>query len=601
LARKSAPSPLFLDNAQVLNPFQAKLPKDSVNHRVVARSDGYIDGEQEVVFDGTEVVIKLERTSWPRTKVGSSPSASTNGRSSDARSSRRTCSARWRSGHAGQAKPVWANELFLDFGSWYALVEEVSRVPNTPWDEQTAPETFNPVGGAENDTDRQLQIGFVVLWSADEPDCMGAWLPITNDDGREPRVLGRGPARADDRYPRLSPLRQRPEQNELLAPLRSQGLSRAQLLIRPLGSQLLEITNLGQRRLLVNGTAGDKHTTRPDDVVEIGSRLALLCTMRPRSLGGSMARPGHHFGQADEWGFVGESPAAWQLRWDIAFAAQRAGHVLILGPTGTGKELAARGIHAFSGRVGALVSRNAATIPESLVDAELFGNPKGYPNPGVPEREGLIGAAHRGSLFLDEFADLPSGAQAHVLRVLDSGEYQRLGETQQRRSEFRLIAATNHPETSLRADLFARFDFCLRMPDLAARREDIPLLMRHLFMLVTRDEPELRERYSLPNGLPRTGPGFIRRLVRQPLGANVRELRQILWRSLGEGSNSSLEWPLPQSESEEPPHAAVQRALDANNGSLEKTWRALGLSNRYELRRLIAKHGLVVTRRGGDT
>jgi two-component system nitrogen regulation response regulator GlnG/two-component system response regulator HydG len=293
------------------------------------------------------------------------------------------------------------------------------------------------------------------------------------------------------------------------------------------------------------------------------------------------------------------------LRSEIAFAAPRAGHVLILGDTGTGKELVARALHAASGRTGALVSRNAATLPESLVDAELFGNPKAYPNPGMPEREGLVGAAHGGSLFLDEFADLPSGAQAHILRVLDSGEYQRLGESMTRHSEFRLIAATNRPESALRPDLLARFDFRVRVPDLASRRDDIPLIFRHLFALVTQEDDALGARFATENRLPRLGTGFIRRLAQHPFSANVRELRRLLWRALAESPSDVLEWPDtsrrigPADDGDALPAREVQRALDANNGSLEKTWRALGLSNRYVLRRLIAKHGLSVTRRAG--
>jgi two-component system nitrogen regulation response regulator GlnG/two-component system response regulator HydG len=489
----------------------------------------------------------------------------------------------------------------------HAFVEEDGRVPDTR-DEETTPETLgDPAGGAEKRADRRLGIGLVVVWSSDEPDSLGAWLPIASGEERGPRMLGRGRARADDQHPRISLLRQRPEHNELLPPLRSEALSRSQLLVRPLGPELLEVVNLGRRKLSVNGASGERHELRPGDVLEIGGRLALFCTLRRSELSGSSASPGHSFGHADAYGLVGESPAAWQLRTDVAFAARRPGHVLILGATGSGKELAAGALHALSDRPGALVSRNAATLPESLVDAELFGNPKGYPNPGVPEREGLIGAAHRGSLFLDEFADLPSGAQAHVLRVLDSGEYQRLGESHQRRSEFRLMAATNKPESSLRSDLLARFDFRIRVPTLSERREDITLLLRHLFTVLTGDEPDLRERYALPNGLPRVAAGFVQRLLEHPFQANVRELRHLLWRSLAESPNDSLEWPeqgpasLSDGQGDDTPHAEIQRALDANNGSLEKTWRALGLSNRYVLRRLIAKYGLTVARRGVGT
>ncbi|HEX6275012.1 MAG TPA: sigma 54-interacting transcriptional regulator [Polyangiaceae bacterium] len=477
-------------------------------------------------------------------------------------------------------------------------------MPDARSNDETTLETLNDTGGDEDRAaPRPVGIGFVVLWSMDEPTFIGAWLPVTSGTNRGPRLLGRGPARADDEFPRLSSLRQRPEQNELLPPFGSEALSRVQLVIRSQSSVELEVENRGRRRLSVNGVELARCAVRPGDVLELGNRLVLLCAARPMGLGGSPAHAEHAFGGADAHGLVGESPAAWQLRTEIAFAARRNGHVLILGPTGSGKELVAESLHALSARPGALVSRNAATLPEALVDAELFGNPKGYPNPGIPEREGLIGAAHRGSLFLDEFADLPSGAQAHVLRVLDSGEYQRLGESQNRTSDFRLIAATNRPESALRADLLARFDFRIRVPDLAARREDAPLLLRHLFAEVTRDDPDLRARYALENGLPRLAPGFVRRLVQHPFSANVRELRYLLWRAVAESSDDALEWPgdaeAPvEQPGDELPAAKLQRALDDNNGSLEKTWRALGLPNRYVLRRLVAKHGLTVTRRG---
>jgi transcriptional regulator with AAA-type ATPase domain len=190
--------------------------------------------------------------------------------------------------------------------------------------------------------------------------------------------------------------------------------------------------------------------------------------------------------------------------------------------------------------------------------------------------------------------------------VLDSGEYQRLGESQQRRSEFRLIAATNQSESSLRADLLARFDFRIRVPDLASRREDIPLLFSHLFATITESERDLHERFRLPNGLPRLDAGYVRELVQHPFDANVRELRQLLWRSLAESPGDVLQWPNGVTSSgsggddgKDLAGTEIQRVLDANNGSIEKTWRALGLQNRYVLRRLVLKYGLTVRRRGG--
>src|SRR5690606_5383103 len=103
------------------------------------------------------------------------------------------------------------------------------------------------------------------------------------------------------------------------------------------------------------------------------------------------------------FGIVGESPAAWALRDELAFVAARDLHVLLHGATGTGKELAARAIHGLGRSAGReMIARNAATLPAGIADAELFGNAKDYPNPGMRERPGLVGAADGSTLFLDE-------------------------------------------------------------------------------------------------------------------------------------------------------------------------------------------------------
>jgi transcriptional regulator with AAA-type ATPase domain len=341
------------------------------------------------------------------------------------------------------------------------------------------------------------------------------------------------------------------------------------------------------------------------DVIDLGSQMTLLCALRPQALEPAHT-PSHVFGAPDAHGFVGESQAAWQLRSELSFAAPRAGHVLVLGATGTGKELIAHALHRDSKRSGPFVARNAATLPESLVDAELFGNAKGYPNPGMAERKGMIGAADGGTLFLDEFADLPAGAQAHVLRVLDAGEYHRLGEDKARHSEFRLVAATNRPESALRADVLARFDFRIKTPDLGARPEDIPLIAIQLLRSMAGGDADLSARFFSPEGLPRLSEGFVRGLVQHTYVANVRELRQRLWTALATKTGNELAWPAAVPAVSDPSSSAathdelsgeqLKHALQANNGSLEKTWRALGLANRHVLHRLLRKHGLSVTK-----
>jgi DNA-binding NtrC family response regulator len=297
--------------------------------------------------------------------------------------------------------------------------------------------------------------------------------------------------------------------------------------------------------------------------------------------------------------------------------------VLLLGASGTGKELAARALHRLSA-AGArkLVARNAATIPDGIADAELFGNARNYPNPGMPQRHGLVGEADGSTLFLDEFAELSAAVQARLLRVLDEGEYQPLGEPSARRSTFRLVAATNRPESVLKPDLAARLRFRIELPDLGARREDIPLLVRHLLARASsqagtsiRDDEDSTLSCEL-----------IAESLQRSYATNVRELESWLAEKIsvapGEGpilgraagaqrSPSASTLPpeaVPRREPSSPgadPEGAelgaaeIQAMLDRHNGVIETTWRALGLKNRHALARLIAKHGLEIRKRAG--
>lgn len=445
-------------------------------------------------------------------------------------------------------------------------------------------------------------LGLVVIWGPSESALLGAWLPI----GSEPKTLGRGLAQTSDPHPRVQALLQRPGVNLPVGPFQSPALSRVQLELCAIDGGI-RIKNVGRLPLSINEVACEEGWLEAGDIVQVGNQLLLMCRQRPGRLS-TLEGEQQAFGAPDAHGFVGESPAMWQLRQELGFVGARPGHVMVHGESGTGKELAANALHRSSKRNGPLVARNAATFPDTLIDAELFGCAKGFPNPGMPERVGLIGAAQGGTLFLDEFAELPLAQQTRLLRVLDDGEYQRLGESTLRHADVRVVGATNRPLSDLRHDVAARFAFLVRTPSLADRAEDIPLIVRHLLAQVAQDDPELRARFFQADGEARVSAALLTRLVRGRAVGNVRHLRNALWRSLAESPGDTLVWPAsvgndslsdrpgPPSNEPDPERERIRAALDRNQGSMDKTFRELGLSSRFALNRLLKKYGISLRR-----
>ena len=185
---------------------------------------------------------------------------------------------------------------------------------------------------------------------------------------------------------------------------------------------------------------------------------------------------------------VGESAAIRRVLAELEQVAASDVTVLLLGETGTGKELLARALHERSRRAArAFVPVNCAALPENLVESELFGHERGAFTGAHTRKPGRFELAHRGTLFLDEIGDLPTNAQAKLLRVLQDGEVHRVGSTQPMTVDVRVVAATNQDlaakvsERAFRDDLFYRLSvFPIRVPPLRERPEDIPLLARHL-------------------------------------------------------------------------------------------------------------------------
>lgn len=487
--------------------------------------------------------------------------------------------------------------------------------------------TITTLPGQRSDgADRRLPVelpALVILWCREQPERVGEVSLLELQRAGESLELGRG---EDPKARRAVWLRHRPSGSSVMPAMSSPRLSRRQLELRMTAEGEIEVENVG-RIGLIHRRAGASEPGRsvtgcrvaPFDILELEGELLLLVTSRPQNFSwfGADKAPKFEFGKADANGLVGESSAAWTLRERIAFCAARDPHVLVHGQSGVGKELVAQALHRGSSRAGKpLVSRNAATIPEGLADAELFGNAKNYPHAGLPERPGLIGEAHQSTLFLDEFGELPEAVQARLLRVMDAGEYQRLGETRARHSDFRLIGATNRPAVALKHDVLARFALRLEIPGLNERREDIPLVAAHLLRRFGERDPLIAQRF-FPSGDVKASPRFtielVTALVQHHYTTHVRELEAGLWAALSDARGSFIEASpafcamFESASGADPKRApaltpeAIQACLDRHGGQQEPAWRELGLSSRHVLTRLVRRYNLEVRGRGGST
>jgi len=228
---------------------------------------------------------------------------------------------------------------------------------------------------------------------------------------------------------------------------------------------------------------------------------------------------------------IGQSPAFRAFMDVLAQAAPSTATVLLIGESGTGKELAARFLHEASARAkGPFVAVNAAALPESILEAELFGVEKGAFTGAVTRKEGRFERASGGTLFLDEVAEMSPSAQVKLLRVLQEGELERLGGTQTIKVDVRLIAATNKDlqrevqEGRFREDLYYRLNVVeVRIPSLASRREDVPLLAEHFL-----------KRYAAKNAKALRGftDDAVRVLENYAWPGNIRELEHAVERAV---------------------------------------------------------------------
>jgi transcriptional regulator with GAF, ATPase, and Fis domain len=273
---------------------------------------------------------------------------------------------------------------------------------------------------------------------------------------------------------------------------------------------------------------------------------------------------------------VGRSPALEAVAQQIDLVAPTDATVLILGESGTGKELVAREIHRRSQRSAKpLIKVNCAAVPRELYESEFFGHVRGAFTGALRDRPGRFELADNGSLFLDEIGEIPLELQAKLLRVLQEGELERVGEEHTRKVNVRLIAATNRDLRAeaeagrFRQDLYYRLSvFPLEVPPLRKRMEDIPLLADHFLQASARNVGRPKPLLSLAN---------VQRLQQYDWPGNVRELQHVIERAIITSTGGKLNIELPS-----PPNgtrAAAALALEAINVRTDAQVRQLEAEN----------------------
>src|SRR5262245_909462 len=236
---------------------------------------------------------------------------------------------------------------------------------------------------------------------------------------------------------------------------------------------------------------------------------------------------------------VGDSPALRTALGRLLEVASTDASVVILGETGTGKELFARALHNRSSRRGRpFVRVNCAALPPTLIESELFGHERGAFTGAVSMRQGRFELAHRGTIFLDEIGDLAADIQAKLLRVLQEGEFERVGSSQSRKVDVRVIAATHHDldaavkDGRFRVDLYYRLNvFPIVLPPLRERIEDIPRLA---WFFINRRQRALNRRFT------RIPAAVLTALQEHAWPGNVRELENVIERAMIHSTGDTL-------------------------------------------------------------
>ncbi len=354
----------------------------------------------------------------------------------------------------------------------------------------------------------------------------------------------------------------------------------------------------------VNGKRVKEAALAPGDTLTIGdhSFLFLQDEAQASTVVGAAPRRFQLDSEISDFEMLGDAAA---FRACLAAAERLAASdapVLVAGETGTGKELITRWIHRASPRAhGPFVALNSAAIPEALFEAELFGAEAGAFTGAIAKRPGKFELASGGTLFLDEIGELPMPLQPKLLRAVQEKTFYRVGGTKEIKADVRIVAASNRDllaavkESRFREDLYHRLStLLLTVPPLRERREDIPLLARHI---AARTAQRLGHPFT---GLSQTA---LSCLTAYPWPGNVRELQNVVERAVILSASPTLEaeaFPLSTSAAQDPPGGlslaeaerdAIRRALEKTGGKRGEAAKLLGISW-PTLRRKIRLHKL---------
>ncbi|HEX4476952.1 MAG TPA: sigma 54-interacting transcriptional regulator [Polyangiaceae bacterium] len=403
-------------------------------------------------------------------------------------------------------------------------------------------DTTVPVGsvrsidGEEKSDDRELA-AITLEWNENEPERVGESAVIETSGVC---FVGRSDKELDD----VGFSRVRGGESTPTGALSGDTLSRQQVALDFRGD-VPRVERVGRLAMRVDGVETKSAELTGTHVIEIVGHSTLLYRPRPRTFPRVAGYPVKAFGEADALGIVGEGPEAWRLRARIAFVGAFDEHVMVHGETGTGKELVAHGVHAISKRAGArFVDCNVAAIAPTLVSVILGGNRKDWPNVGTPERVGLLEEAAKGTLFLDEVGAVEGELLAAFLRAMDPGaSYQRGGDSHSSRADVRFVCATNKPLDGVLIDFVERCPHEIAIPSLAARREDIPLLVRHLLLSAASVVGSPAQRFVYPGRRRheiRVDQELMTSLLLRTYPGNVRALAKALRAAMADSRGKTL-------------------------------------------------------------